>query len=155
MIPEKNLEQKILWHCPFKAKHQRTQKCLYVTSQNFIKILSLETSLKKQKSRVNVFFEQKYTRIYSSIYSRVFTKSIISHPFLKYFHRNNSIYKITSPSYGVKEEICRRMPQNFSSSAQFQRKRKSLVFFQSLNFLCLCLSSVLKYIILFSFIFFF
>jgi hypothetical protein len=27
------------------------------------------------------------------------------------------------------------MPRNFFSSAQFQRKRKSLVFFQSINFL--------------------
>ncbi len=55
--------------------------------------------------------------------------------FLKHFHRNNSIYKITTPSYGVKGEICRRMPHNFFSSAQFQRKRKSLVFFHSINFL--------------------
>jgi hypothetical protein len=35
----------------------------------------------------------------------------------------------------VKEEICRRMPRNFFSLAHFQRKRKSLVFFQSINFL--------------------
>jgi hypothetical protein len=35
----------------------------------------------------------------------------------------------------VEEEICRRMPRKFFSSIQFQRKRKSLVFFQSLNFL--------------------
>jgi hypothetical protein len=27
-------------------------------------------------------------------------KSIISHPFLKHFHRNNSIHKITTPSEG-------------------------------------------------------
>jgi hypothetical protein len=43
---------------------------------------------------------------------------------------------ITTHSYGVKEEICRRMPRNFFSSTQFQRKQKSLVFFQSINFLC-------------------
>ncbi len=66
---------------------------------------------------------------------RVFTKSIISHLFLKHFHRNSSTYKIITPSYGVKEEICRRMPRNFFSSTQFQRKRKSLVFCQSINFL--------------------
>ncbi len=46
LIHEKNLKQKILWHCPFKAKHQRTQECTSVTSQNFIKILSLETIYK-------------------------------------------------------------------------------------------------------------
>ncbi len=37
---------------------------------------------------------------------------------------------------GEGEEICRRMPRNFFSSSQFLRKRKSLVFFQSINFLC-------------------
>jgi hypothetical protein len=37
----------------------------------------------------------------------------------------------------VKEDICRRMPRKFFSSSQFQRKRKSLVFFQSINFLWL------------------
>ncbi len=93
----KNLKQKILgWHCPFKAKHQCTKECTDVTSQNFIKILSLETIPLKS---------------------------------------NNSIYKITTPSYGVKEEICRRMPRNFFFfQPQFQRKRKCLVFFQSINF---------------------
>ncbi len=90
------LKQKILWHCPFKAKHQRTQEYIDVTSQNFIKILSLETFPLKS---------------------------------------NNSIYKITTPCYGVEEEICRRMPRKFFSSTQFQWKRKSLVFFQSINFL--------------------
>jgi len=79
--------------------------------------------------------EKKYTRIYFSIYSRVFTKSIISHLFLNHFHRNNSIYEISTPSYRGKEEICSRMLRNFFSLAQFQRKRKSLVFFQSINFL--------------------
>ncbi len=59
MIHEKNLKQKILWHCPFRGKHQRTEECTDVTSQNFTKIFS--------------------------------------HPFLKHFHRNNSIYKITTP----------------------------------------------------------
>ncbi len=39
-------------------------------------------------------FEKKYTRIYFSIQS--FHK-IISHPFLQHFHRNNSIYKISTP----------------------------------------------------------
>ncbi len=92
----KYLKQKNLWHCPFKLKHQRTQECIDVTSQNFIKILSLDTIPLKS---------------------------------------NNSIYKITTPSYGVKEDICRRMPRKFFSSSQFQRKRKSLVFFQSINFL--------------------
>ncbi len=91
------LKQIILWHCPFKAKHQRTKECIDVTSQNFIKILSRETFPLKS---------------------------------------NNSIYKITTPSYWVEEEICRRMPRKFLSSTQFQRKRKSLVFFQSINFLC-------------------
>ncbi len=90
----KYLKQKILWHCHFKVKHQRTQECIDVTSQNFIKILSLETIPLK------------------------------------------SIYKITTPSYGVKEDICRQMPRKFFSSTKFQRKRKSLVFFQSINFLC-------------------
>ncbi len=36
------------------------------------------------------------------------------------------------------------MPRNFFSSSQFQRKRKSLVFFQSINFLC-CKDTV-KYV---------
>ncbi len=90
------LKQKTLWPSPFKAKHQLTQECIDVTSQNFIKILSLETFPLKS---------------------------------------NNSIYKITTPSYGVEEEIWRRMPRKFFSSTQFQRKRKSLVFFQSINFL--------------------
>ncbi len=67
--------------------------------------------------------------------NRVFTKSIISHLFLNHYHRNNSIYKISTSSYRGKEEICRRMLRNFFSLAQFQRKRKSLVFFQSINFL--------------------
>ncbi len=39
-----------------------------------------------------------------------------------------------------REEICRRMPRNFFSSSQFQRKPKSLVFFQSINFLCCTLT---------------
>ncbi len=93
----KKIKQKILWHCPFKAKHQRAQECTDVTSQNFLKILSLETIPLKAIT--------------------VSTKS-------------------PTPSYGVKEEICKRMPRNFFSSTQFQRKRKSLVFFQSINFLC-------------------
>ncbi len=38
---------------------------------------------------------------------------------------------------GEGEEICRRTPRDFISSSQFQRKWKSLVFFQSINFLCL------------------
>ncbi len=73
----KYLKQKIcLWHCPFKAKHQRTQECIDVSSQNFIKILSLATIPLKS---------------------------------------NNSIYKITTPSYRLKEDICRRMPRKFFS----------------------------------------
>ena len=128
---KKNLKQKILWHCPFKAKHQRTQECTDVTSQNFIKILSLETI--PLKSKVNEFL--KRNTVYKKLYFNIeFSQNY--HPFQEYFHRNNSIYKITSPSYGVKEEICRRMPRNFYSSTQFQRKWKSLVFFQSINFLC-------------------
>jgi hypothetical protein len=91
----KYLKQKILWHCPFKLKHQRTQECIDVTSQNFIKILSLETIPLKS---------------------------------------NNSIYKITTPSYGVKEDICRRMPRKFFSSTH-------LVFFQSINFICSSVST--------------
>jgi hypothetical protein len=50
----------------------------------------------------------------------------IYHPFLKHFHRNNSIYKITIPSNGVKEEICRRMPRNFFSSNPIPAKAKKL-----------------------------
>ncbi len=42
------------------------------------------------------------------------TISIISHPFLKHFHHKNSIYKITTPSYEVKEEICRQSHATFS-----------------------------------------
>ncbi len=34
-----------------------------------------------------------------------------------------------------REQLCRRMPRNFISASQFQRKSKSLVFFQSINFL--------------------
>jgi hypothetical protein len=78
------------------AKHQRTQEYIDVTSQNFIKILFVETIPLKS---------------------------------------NNSIYKITTPSYRVKEDICGWMPRKFFSSTQCQRKRKSLVFFQSINFL--------------------
>jgi hypothetical protein len=88
MIHEKNLKQKILWHCPFKAKHQRAQECTDVTSQNFIYILSLETI--PLKSRVNGFLKR-------NTYSIKNFHKIISHPFLEYFHRNNSIYKITTP----------------------------------------------------------
>jgi hypothetical protein len=46
--------------------------------------------------------------------------------FLKYFHRNNSIYQITTPSNRVKEEICRRMPRNFFSSNPISAKAKKL-----------------------------
>ncbi len=84
------------------------------------------------KSRVNGFLKINIQEFI--FHYRVFTKSIISHPYLKYFYLNNSIYKITH-SYGMKQEICRRMPRNSFSSTQFQRKRKSLVFFQSINFL--------------------
>jgi hypothetical protein len=35
--------------------------------------------------------------------NRVFTKSIISHLFLNHFHHNNSIYKISTPSYIQRE----------------------------------------------------
>ncbi len=45
---------------------------------------------------------------------------------LSHFHHNNSIYKITTTLQEVKEEICRRMPSNFFSTTQFQRKRKKL-----------------------------
>jgi hypothetical protein len=38
---------------------------------------------------------------------------------------------------GGGEEICRHVPRKFFSSSQFQRNPKSLVFFQSINFLCL------------------
>jgi hypothetical protein len=65
----------------------------------------------------------------------------------------HSIYKIPTtlpppPPHGVKsqhkqmgEQVWGRksadgMPHNFFSSSQFQRKLKSLVFFQSINFLC-------------------
>jgi hypothetical protein len=65
---KKNLKQKILLHCPFKAKHQRTQECTGVTSQNFIKvvkILSRETI--PLKSRVKeiykiLFFKIEYSQ---------------------------------------------------------------------------------------------
>ncbi len=84
-----------------------------------------------------------WNEIYKNLFFNTeFSQSQLSHPFLKHFHRNNSIYKITTPSYGVKEEICRRMPGNFFSSTQFQRKRKSLVFFQSINFLWSAVSCV-------------
>ncbi len=36
---------------------------------------------------------------------------------------------------GGREQLCRRMPRIFISSSQFQRKSKSLVVFQSINFL--------------------
>ncbi len=134
---KKTWKQKILWHCP--SKHQCTKEYNDVTSQNFIKILSIE--IIPLKSRVRGFLK---INIQEFIFQyRVFTKSIISHPFLNHFHRNNSIYKISTPSFRGKEEICRRMPDNFFSSAQFQRKRKSLVFFQSINFLCLSFSIIL------------
>ena len=64
MIHEKNLKQKILWHCPFKAK----QECTGVTSQNFIKvvkILSLETiPLKSRVKEIykNLFFKIEYSQ---------------------------------------------------------------------------------------------
>ncbi len=116
-------KQNITAHC--------TQEYNDVTSQNFIKILSIE--IIPLKGRVNGLLK---INIQEFIFEyRVFTKSIISHPFLNHFHRNNSIYKISTPSYRGKEEICRWMPRNFFSLAQFQRKRKSLVFFQSINFL--------------------
>ncbi len=48
----------------------------------------------------------------------------------------------TNGGTGLGEEICRGKPHNFFSSSQFQRKRKSLVFFQSINFLWLHVSMV-------------
>jgi hypothetical protein len=82
-----------------EAKHHRTQECTDVTSQNFRKILSFETI--PLKSRVNGFLKRMIQEFIFQY--RAFTKSIIFHPFLKHFHRNNSIYKITTPSYVVKE----------------------------------------------------
>jgi hypothetical protein len=78
MIHEKNLKQKILWHCPIKAKHQHTQECADVTSWNFIeilKVLSLETI--PLKSRVNGSLKRNIQEFIFQC--RVFTKSIISH----------------------------------------------------------------------------
>jgi hypothetical protein len=49
------------------------------------------------------------------------TKSIISHPFLKHFHRNISIYKITTPSNRVEG-----VPSNFFSSNPIPAKAKKL-----------------------------
>jgi hypothetical protein len=62
MIPEKNLKQKILRHCPFKAKHQRTQEYLDVTLQNLIKILSLDTIPLQTNKEIykNLFFNIEY-----------------------------------------------------------------------------------------------
>ncbi len=78
-----------------------------------------------------------WKEIYKNLFFKIeFSQNQLSHLFIRHFYRNTSIYIITTPSYGVKEEICRRMPSNFFSSTQFQRKRKSLVFFQSINFLC-------------------
>ncbi len=132
MIHEKNLKAKNL----VTLSLQCTQEYNDVTSQNCIKMLSIE--IIPLKSRVNGFW---IINIQEFIFQyRVFTKSIISHPFLNHFHRNNSIHKISTPSYRGKEEICRLMPRNFFSSAQFQRKRKSLVFFQSINFLWVLVS---------------
>ncbi len=83
MIHEKNLRQKILWHCPFKAKHQRTQECTDVTSQKFIKILSLETI--PLNSRVNGFlkrniqefiFNIEFSHNYLSSLSKEFSPAI-------------------------------------------------------------------------------
>jgi hypothetical protein len=79
-------------HAKESIKGQRheifgTKEWTDVTSQNFIKILSLETIPLKS---------------------------------------NNSIYKITTPSYGVKEEICRRMPRNFFSPTPIPAKAKML-----------------------------
>jgi hypothetical protein len=70
MIPEKNLKQKILWHCPFKAKHQRTQEYLDVTLQNLIKILSLETiPLKTDKEIYTIlFFNIEYSENQLSLF---------------------------------------------------------------------------------------
>ncbi len=99
MIHEKNLKLKILWHCPFKENISAHKNALM--SQNFIKILSLETIF--LKSRVNGFLKRKIQEFIFFQY-RVFTKSIFTHPFLKHFHRKNSIYKIPTPASGVKEE---------------------------------------------------
>ena len=122
-----------LSHKSKMSAHTRMHWCHFTK----LYILSLETI--PLKSRVNGFLKRNIQEFIFQY--RVFTKSIISHPFLNHFHRNNSIYKISTPSYRGKEEICRRMPCNFFSSAQFQRKRKSLVFFQSINFLCIWASS--------------
>jgi hypothetical protein len=76
-----------------------------------------------------------HTRMHWCHFTKLYENTINwDYLFLKHYC-NNSIYKITTPSYGVKEEICRRMPRNFFPLSQFQRKRKSLVFFQSINFL--------------------
>jgi hypothetical protein len=94
-------------------------------SQSFIKILSLETiPLKSRvkilsletiplKSRVNGFLKRNIQEFIFFQY-RVFTKSIFTHPFLKHFHRKNSIYKITTPAYGVKEETADGCRETFS-----------------------------------------
>jgi hypothetical protein len=78
-------------------------------------------------------FSKEFTRIYFSIYSRVFTKSIISHLFLKYFH---------SKYLQNHHPLLRSEGGNLQTDAAklflfgpIPAKAKSLVFFQSINFL--------------------
>ncbi len=74
MIHEKNKKLKILWHWPFKAKHQRTQECTDVTKL-YKNTISWDYPFKKQskntiswdypfKKQSEWIFEKKYTRIY-------------------------------------------------------------------------------------------
>jgi len=94
MIHEKNLKQKkILWHCPFKAIHQRTQEYTDVISQNLSKILSPATIT--LKSRVNEFLKRKIQEFIFKF--RVLTILIISHPFLNHFHRKTVSSKSPPP----------------------------------------------------------
>ena len=137
MIHEKNLKLKILWHCPFKAKHQRTQECTDVTKL-YKNHISWDYPFKKQSEWI---FEKKYTRIYFSIQS--FHKINYLSSLSKAFSPQEQYLQNHLPLLRSEGGNCRQMPHNFFSSAQFQRKRKSLVFFQSIYFLCPCLSLVI------------
>ncbi len=95
------------------------KECTFVISQNFIYNL-LRLSLLKEE------WIDFWKEIYKNLFFNIeFSQNQLSYIFIKHFHRNNSIYKITTPSYRVKKEICRPMPRNFFSSTQFQRKRKA------------------------------
>ncbi len=93
MIHEKNLKAKNLVTLSLLSKtsvHTRIQWCQH--TKLYKNTIYWDYPFKKQSEWIFEINIQEFIFQY-----RVFTKSIISHPFQNYFHRNNSIYKISTP----------------------------------------------------------